>query len=359
MFSWTILIDGGNVSSGKIVSDYIQSRGIDKIDYMIGTHADADHIGGLGYVLENFEVKNIYRPFQIAGIGSNSDSFVPHENEDLAEVYNVIVSEEGNRNKVSRITTNIYKNFIDSIYSETYTENNITNQSKVTVFYDGLKIYGQDYELEFYAPLVRDKVYDLSNYSDTYGFATMGYGTTNSNGNSAIFSITIFDETFFFTGDASFSSSSENEIPTSGYAEQDFINSLTIEEKQKLSNVSVYLMGHHGSAYSSSEMLMSLITPKFVVVSVGENNTYDHPSENAIESAKKYKSESDPILSTAVFGNIVFGESDENLKYVLSKASEANSIRISWYLLGSIIFIFIETFVIFIKPIKKQKIKTN
>ena len=67
------------------------------IDYMIATHADTDHIGGLLAVLDEFDVKNIYRPFQISGSGENFESFIINENEDLAEVYLNYVSDTNNR----------------------------------------------------------------------------------------------------------------------------------------------------------------------------------------------------------------------------------------------------------------------
>ena len=62
----TLLIDGGNVEYGETVVNFLNKHSVSKIDYLIATHADSDHIGGLNDVLENFEVKNIFRPFQIA-----------------------------------------------------------------------------------------------------------------------------------------------------------------------------------------------------------------------------------------------------------------------------------------------------
>lgn len=62
----TILIDAGESSKGKVVSDYISNLGISKINYVIGTHPHTDHIGGLSYILENFEVDNIYMPKAIS-----------------------------------------------------------------------------------------------------------------------------------------------------------------------------------------------------------------------------------------------------------------------------------------------------
>ena len=51
----TVLIDGG---TGKVdVVDYLRARGVEEINMMVGTHAHADHIGGLDEVIEAFPVK--------------------------------------------------------------------------------------------------------------------------------------------------------------------------------------------------------------------------------------------------------------------------------------------------------------
>ena len=41
---------------------YIKKLGIEKIDYLIGTHPHEDHIGGLDDVIKNFEIGTIYMP---------------------------------------------------------------------------------------------------------------------------------------------------------------------------------------------------------------------------------------------------------------------------------------------------------
>ncbi|MCD6578775.1 helix-hairpin-helix domain-containing protein [bacterium] len=47
--------------AGKdIIVPYLKSHGIKKIDGILGTHPDADHIGGLIYVMNNFPVENAY-----------------------------------------------------------------------------------------------------------------------------------------------------------------------------------------------------------------------------------------------------------------------------------------------------------
>src|SRR5947207_12815460 len=40
-----------------VVSEYLWSRGLDRVDYILATHADADHIDGLNDVARNFRVR--------------------------------------------------------------------------------------------------------------------------------------------------------------------------------------------------------------------------------------------------------------------------------------------------------------
>jgi len=40
-----------------VVSQYLWSRGLDRVDYVLATHADADHIDGLNDVARNFKVR--------------------------------------------------------------------------------------------------------------------------------------------------------------------------------------------------------------------------------------------------------------------------------------------------------------
>ena len=41
----------------RVVSEYLWSRGLDRVDYLIATHADADHIDGLNDIARNFKVR--------------------------------------------------------------------------------------------------------------------------------------------------------------------------------------------------------------------------------------------------------------------------------------------------------------
>lgn len=55
-----MLIDGGPPEAGKEVVSYLKQHQIKKIDLVVSTHPDFDHIGGLIEVIKQFPVKEIY-----------------------------------------------------------------------------------------------------------------------------------------------------------------------------------------------------------------------------------------------------------------------------------------------------------
>lgn len=57
-----ILIDAGNNGDGAVVIEAIQNAGLERLDYVIGTHPHEDHIGGLDEVLRGIPADNIILP---------------------------------------------------------------------------------------------------------------------------------------------------------------------------------------------------------------------------------------------------------------------------------------------------------
>lgn len=57
-----MLIDAGDNSKGTVVQAYLQSQNIKKLDYVIGTHPDSDHIGGLDVILYKFDWDTVMMP---------------------------------------------------------------------------------------------------------------------------------------------------------------------------------------------------------------------------------------------------------------------------------------------------------
>ena len=52
----TVLIDAGDEQHSSRTTSYIKSQGIDKLDLVIATHPDADHIGGMDKIIKNFDI---------------------------------------------------------------------------------------------------------------------------------------------------------------------------------------------------------------------------------------------------------------------------------------------------------------
>ncbi len=73
----TILIDAGNTSDGKEILKFLNAKGIQQIDYLIGTHIHEDHIGGMTDIINDFPVKKV---------------FMPYNEKDNSEFYNKVCS---------------------------------------------------------------------------------------------------------------------------------------------------------------------------------------------------------------------------------------------------------------------------
>ena len=46
-----MLYDGGNVDDGSLVVSYLQSQGVEQLEYVFCSHAHEDHVGGLAAAL--------------------------------------------------------------------------------------------------------------------------------------------------------------------------------------------------------------------------------------------------------------------------------------------------------------------
>ncbi len=85
----TMLIDSGNwPQEGEYVINYLQEIGVGRIDHLVTSHADADHIGGHAAVIEYFETQGegvgaVYDP----GLASSSNTYSRYL--DAVEEYDV------------------------------------------------------------------------------------------------------------------------------------------------------------------------------------------------------------------------------------------------------------------------------
>ncbi|MFC5972924.1 lamin tail domain-containing protein [Halomarina salina] len=85
----TMLVDTGDYQDdGEHVVDYLRSNGIDRVDHLVTTHADADHVGGHPAVIEYLETEGegvgaVYDP----GIAASTRTY--EEYLDAVERYDV------------------------------------------------------------------------------------------------------------------------------------------------------------------------------------------------------------------------------------------------------------------------------
>ncbi len=56
----TMLVDGGVKGAGQHIVSYLHELGVKKLDIVVATHPDADHIGGLIPVLNSIDIEQFY-----------------------------------------------------------------------------------------------------------------------------------------------------------------------------------------------------------------------------------------------------------------------------------------------------------
>lgn len=122
----TILIDGGGSENSSFdvgeqtLFPYLLDRQITKIDYMIISHMDSDHVGGLFYILENMKVKHtiICRQGEISENYRRFKEIVSRKN------IHVTIVKQGDR---LRIDNNVYFDILfptDNLIKENVLNNN-------------------------------------------------------------------------------------------------------------------------------------------------------------------------------------------------------------------------------------------
>lgn len=87
----------------------------------------------------------------------------------------------------------------------------------------------------------------------------------------------------------------------SGDAEKESEEDMTEVYTSKELNCDIFKLGHHGSRTSSSQALLDLATPEYVVACCGTDNKYGHPHPEVLERVKDLK-----LYRTDTQGSIIF-----------------------------------------------------
>lgn len=56
----SMLIDAGDNTKGTAIQNYLQKQRIEKLNYLILTHPDADHIGGAPVIITKFDIDKVF-----------------------------------------------------------------------------------------------------------------------------------------------------------------------------------------------------------------------------------------------------------------------------------------------------------
>ena len=56
----SMLIDAGDDSKGTAIQNYLQKQKVEKLDYLVLTHPDADHIGGAPVIITKFNIDKVF-----------------------------------------------------------------------------------------------------------------------------------------------------------------------------------------------------------------------------------------------------------------------------------------------------------
>ena len=132
----------------------------------------------------------------------------------------------------------------------------------------------------------------------------------NTNDYSIVLTLKHGENSFIFTGDAE--RVSEDEMLIS----------------YRNIRADVLKVGHHGSATSTSREFLEQVSPSIAVISVGAENTYNHPNDDVIELLL---SEGVKVLRTDEYGNIIIRSDGINLtvetEYSFYKAPEKTVLK--------------------------------
>ena len=288
----TMLVDAGPTASKSNLVEYLTTKFFktneNTFDYVLLTHSDSDHCGGMPTVCENFVINKIYRPYLYC------------VKDDIDETNG---NASGKNCKDTKIYYDTIKAFKNEIGSNGETAEMIwTDLDTVNSIY---KIQGENYHIDFYAP--------------TQKYITTTVGTV-ANDFSPIMVLCYNNKKIMLTGDASITS------------EQNAMN------RAELPDVDILKVGHHGSKTSSGQEFLNKVKPEIAVISVGKGNSYKHPTTEALNrltsvGAMIYRTD----LNGTIIANVASDTSANINLVVVQSGTQSVYIRVEYIIAGIIL----------------------
>lgn len=247
-----MLIDCGSEKGRKeyetsAISDLKELNPDGKIDRVMATHSDKDHVSYLDEVLSVFQVNYIYMP----NIRPKSGKSVKINGRD-------VMVDSLDESKLEMFTDE------DTIDTDSYAEFFIAALSEpncnITLNIDKYEIRGQDYTFTFYC--LSQKEWDIRSLKDKNGDPN----AIQINAVSPIGILEYAGRRLVFTGDSN-NSNEKYYCETYPYVDCDVLK-----------------VAHHGSDGSSSDSFLQHVTCEYAVISVG--SSYGHPKKETLDRLK-------------------------------------------------------------------------
>lgn len=228
----TMVIDGGDGADEhtRYILRYLNALGVKKPDYLVVTHTDGDHAGGLAEMVS------------VKGAGEAFVPYVTYYGGAAFDDFSAAVKKKG--------------------VEYTFSHRGISLSSRESEF---------PYELCFLSPFNKDTP------NGEYEKANEKNGEDNAvNDTSAVVYLDYFGSSVLFCGDIT----AEKERAILREARAGLI---ACDGKEiALSDVEILKAAHHGSDSSSCEEFIRGLAVRDVVISVGKNNAYSHPSTEVL-----------------------------------------------------------------------------
>lgn len=303
----TMIVDSGESKYEKYLLNYINNVFFrddknKKFDFALLTHSDSDHSGNMVAILNNYEVGQFFRP-KILIDGLENELFEGDVKYDNNETYCALISK---------------------LY-----ELKLSNKTKV----------------EF---STMDSYITLNNNAYVHILSPVKNYYSNTNEYSPIIVFENYGVKFMLTGD----STKDNELEVMNNYDSSVLD------------VDVLKLAHHGSNTSTSLEFLNATSPKYAIISVGEENTYGHPSRETLNNIATYNENSNnediKIKQTQNLGNIICYVNDDGILNFTNILNADDYLFVDWWIIVLCLILIVSCLIflpILLKSLKKGKTK--
>ena len=264
--SSVILVDGGssdekNLGKNRLVP-FIKSSGIRRIDSVIVSHGDSDHISGLVWLFQEEEDIGI-RQLILPKAGQADEAYQTLIEQADRRGCRVIWMERGDRIESGKLR-------IQCLYPQGE-EEGAENRRNLE---------------EMAEKALADRNEQSLVLRVEYGkFAMLLTGDMSEAGEDALL-----------------------ECENTGSAE----NASEVSGENGLEGIFLLKSAHHGSRFSNSEEWLDAVNPQITVISYGKDNRYGHPHEETIERLRERKIK---VIGTGQDGSVFFHTDGEKVSW--------------------------------------------